>query len=612
MIVVIESFKHVGQRLLKKHLRAGDSVYLVDSFVAFHHRGSPIALFFMEDVPPYAQRLIDEGAVKILPASALDPPAIFGHATDYAVQVVEQVFPHYREAFEPFCRHVSRAIGSADAEKVFKHNLCEKIAIFLSANEMWHRVGCHFAGQPVRAYPVADTYEYARTRDLLAASDVEFQKHPNVVFHWPARAAGWWKSLALSASLTGKLLIQTLGSCLGGWGGCRPGRPAKTYSYGITIVSPTRQLADNRRGPEFLIDGDKIKAEEVVLLPLIPLSADQQERMRRLSCDCFDPIQRRGIFSNPAVWLKLAWSALTCRPFSNSEAIRLSANVLLSYFLWRRALRQVRFKHLISHCDFSLGHIGRNIALNQAGVQTWYFTDSMNFRFNYTTSNAAVRHPYWTYMHYDHFVTWHGLLADYFSSHPGVSWQTHIVGCLWADHAPSGPQPVQEAAKPVGRAADKLFEIAVFDVTYGRNFTCSYEEGLRFAEDILRLVEANPGLRVALKEKKQRDIHSKLDRLLGPQLVEQYDRMGTHPRIEIVPHGADASELISASDLVISFPFTSTTYEALAANRPALWHDPMARYPTTPYGKVGGVVTHSYEQLESRVLEVMARGAEST
>jgi len=599
MIVVIESFKYVRPRRIQRHLRDGDSLYVMEPFVAFHHTEGPIRTFLTEVPPAYAQRMIDGGTIKILAASELDPPAIYGSAISRAVQVVEQAFAHYRRMFGPFCRHVAAVLRSADAERVFKRNLCERIGVFLSTNDTWCRVGNHFTGRSVTAYPVTDAHEYGQMMKLLAAADIPFDRHPNVVFHRRARAAGRLRSLAQSVALTAKLMGQCLGSCLGGWRSGPAERPAKTYTYGITIVSPTRQLADNRRGPEFLIDGDRIKAEEVVLLPLVPLDRRRLERMRQLPCDFYLATEDRGPFSNPAAWLGLVRRALTCRFLGNGKAISLSANLLLGYFRWQRIVRQVPFRHLVSHCDFSLGHIGRNIALSQAGVRTWYFTDAMNFGINYMTDPGTMRHPYWTYMHYDHFVTWHQVLADYFGSHPGVTWQPHVVGCLWADRGPP---------RNSHRPADGLFQIAVFDGTYGRNFTCSYEEGIRFAEDILRLVEANPGLRVALKEKKQRDIHSKLDYLLGPQLVEQYDRMSAHPRIEIMPHGADASELISASGLVISFPFTSTTYEALAVNRPALWYDPMGQYGGTPYGKLGGVIAHGYAELESRVRELTAGG----
>lgn len=56
--------------------------------------------------------------------------------------------------------------------------------------------------------------------------------------------------------------------------------------------------------------------------------------------------------------------------------------------------------------------------------------------------------------------------------------------------------------------------------------------------------------------------------------------------------------------MVVSFPFTSTTFEALSVNKPAIWHDPLDCYKGTPYAKVGGVMTHSYEELRAKVMEI--------
>ncbi|MFQ5647372.1 MAG: hypothetical protein ACE5GM_10610, partial [bacterium] len=54
----------------------------------------------------------------------------------------------------------------------------------------------------------------------------------------------------------------------------------------------------------------------------------------------------------------------------------------------------------------------------------------------------------------------------------------------------------------------------------------------------------------------------------------------------------------------VSFPLTSTTFEALSVNKPAVWHDPSGLYRDTPYGKVAGVTTHTYDELKTRVVEI--------
>ncbi len=221
-------------------------------------------------------------------------------------------------------------------------------------------------------------------------------------------------------------------------------------------------------------------------------------------------------------------------------------------------------------------------------------------------------HPNWTYLNYDHFVTWDGLLAQYFQKHPGSFKQTHIVGCLWSEHIKKTEKIARKTVEAVSKKnMEDSFILSVFDTTYSRNGVTSYPEGLAFAEHILQLANDCTDIYIFFKEKKQRDIHHILDSVLGPRLLDVYKKMDTHARIKTCSDREDASVLISISDMIVSFPFTSTTFEALSVNRPAIWHDPMGCYMDTPYAKAGGVTTHSYKELETKVSEIRRNGVES-
>ena len=161
------------------------------------------------------------------------------------------------------------------------------------------------------------------------------------------------------------------------------------------------------------------------------------------------------------------------------------------------------------------------------------------------------------------------------------------------------------------RNLNNFYVLSCFDSTYSRNGFTSYTEGIAFAEHIFRLVDELHDVFIILKEKKQRSIHHILDPINGPKLLDIYSMMETHPRIIVCSNEMDASELISVSDAVISFPFTSTNFEALSANRPAIWHDPMGYYKNTPYGEIGGVTAHSYQELKSKICQMKDTSQES-
>lgn len=273
-------------------------------------------------------------------------------------------------------------------------------------------------------------------------------------------------------------------------------------------------------------------------------------------------------------------------------------------------MEKVDISHFITHCDFGISHISRNIALNQAGVQTWYFTDSIN-HFNNFQEDLLVfnrRHPFWTYHCYDNFVTWSAFIADYFKSHPGSFNKTHIVGCFWSEHIVDKLRVRQLKDRISSKEVDNKFIIAVYDTTYTRNSITSYLEGIAFAEHILRLNDEFDSIHILFKEKKDRNIHSAMDPVNGPKLLNLYNLMSEHPNITFYSDQDDSSLLMSLSDMVISFSFTSTTFEALSANKPAIWHDPMELYRNTPYGKINGITTHNYEELKNFVTKIKNLG----
>ena len=101
-------------------------------------------------------------------------------------------------------------------------------------------------------------------------------------------------------------------------------------------------------------------------------------------------------------------------------------------------------------------------------------------------------------------------------------------------------------------------------------------------------------------------LHMQLEPALGQKLTELYTEMEKHPRIKILTNEFDSSLLMANADLCISFPFTSTTTEALSANIKSIWHDPGEHYRNTPYGQNTKAVTFGYRDLKTKVMEIKA------
>jgi polysaccharide biosynthesis PFTS motif protein len=151
---------------------------------------------------------------------------------------------------------------------------------------------------------------------------------------------------------------------------------------------------------------------------------------------------------------------------------------------------------------------------------------------------------------------------------------------------------------------DQSFLLAVFDTGYAFGGQVDYVQGIAFAEHVFEIANRFSDVMIAFKEKQNRRTHQILDHNLGPKLLELYQRIESHPQIMFLPYDADTSMIMSASDMVISAPFTSTTFEFLSVNRPAVWHDPMGVHRNKPFAKYWDAMTHDYDELEKKVLRI--------
>lgn len=580
---------------LKRYVRKNIPVWIIEPFYAYHHKKG--RGLFPTDLPSFVKKLISEGKISVLKAEDIGAKEIYFLSVDKAVETVNAVYSEYRKKYEELFVFIVNILKSPLSENVFKKNLCDRLAEFYSVNIMIHNVEKNLPKGHILVYPEMNVRSYLYIKKLLSKCTQDYYEHPNIRFPIKTQITALSENLKEYLVTLVKLSAQTVVSRLLGSFKISHKKERKNYSYGVAVVSPTRQLTDNQRGPGFIIDNNKINAEDVVYFPLVNLRENQKKQLAEIPGSVYYLPKPGRLFSHFNEWRNMLWLALKNNPLRSGREISIASNALFNYFRWKKVMEDVGIKHFITHCDFSIEQIGRNIALNQAGVQTWYFTDSMNHGCNWKVENekCGMRLPFWTYLSYDHLVTWNELLDQYFKDHPGSFKQIHVVGCLWSEHIKK-----ENNSKNKG---DK-FTLAAFDTTYSVNSFTSYAEGVAFAEHLLRLADDHSDICIFLKEKKQREIHSSLDPVLGPKLLDLYEKMSTHPRITICSDREDSSELISFSDMVISFPFTSTTFEALSVNKPAVWHDPFGYYRDTPYAKVDGVTTHSYEELKEKVLEI--------
>ncbi len=608
--IVFETLKAGGAKRLRRLLDSGRKVYILEPFVAYHKvRGKIIG--FPDDLPGFAMQAVRVGSLSLISADDLGARNIYQVSIDRAVDLIEKVWPAYLLENERIIRFTGTALDSRKADNAFKRALGERLAEFLSAHEVYRRVCQHVSPDCVRLYADTNVHSYMYMQRLLKKAGCGVQSLPRLRFPKITYWQGLFEDVAKTLKFTTRVSAQALVSL---WRSKRdkPDIASRTFTYGTTIISP-RQLRDNMRTPDFFVDGKVIKNSEVLYFPLFPMSSENKTRLERCCENTLAPPGMGQFFSDPVAWFGLLLRSVMNIWQFNGEEIRTASLLIFHYFVWKYLLHTYRLRHFVTHCDFTLSHMGRNIALRQAGVTSWYFTDSMNFGNNLVgyIPGCRMRHPYWTYLDYDHFVTWHQGLADYFLSHTESFRQAHVVGCLWAANSLPGQGTGRKRLPFTGKVQADFF-IAVFDTTYARNITINYTEGIAFAEQILKMAELFPTVCIAFKEKKSREIHSVLDHDNGPRLTAIYDRMAKRENIVFLDNNSDASELIQVADMVVSFPFTSTTFEALSINKAAIWHDPLSFYRSNLYADENGVVTHGIDELKDRIQMEMRHAKNET
>ena len=595
-IVIFESLKVFDQLLIWWYCFHGIPVKVVEPFHAYHHHHPKGIWFYPGPLPSYIYQWAREGKIHFIKAQQFNAEDIYCLASDRAVEVLELVFPFHKKEYSHFFQYVSDTLKSSEADGVFKINLGNRLAEFYSMNMMLERISKLFAKESILFYPDKEIGFYECLRDLLGQAHQNILAHSNISFPFWVRFLSWFKRIKENVKTLIFLLARVILSAVLFWQKSRPLENKRSYLYGINVVSAWRQLGENQRTVNFLIDERTIFAKDVIYFPLVKMSKLDKEKLAKLSsCVCISSRMEsyRGRLKE---WIKLLALGLSCRFFRNSEVVKSACMIFDRYFKWQNILKKIQLKHFVTHCDFGGPHVGRNIALQQAGVSTWYFTDSMNHIGNFRNDikSPQGRHPVWCCLNYDHLVTWNNFMGQYLhEEHPGSFKEVHVVGCLWASHI----LPFCHHGR---------FVIAVFDSTYSHNGFTSYQEGIAFAGHIRELVEMLPDVHILLKEKNKRSFHLLLDPIKGKELLELYEKMARHPRVSIASSELDSAGLISAADVTVSFPFTSTTFEALSANRPALWHDPLGYYKKTIYAKNGGVMTHNFEELKEKILQIQS------
>lgn len=514
-------------------------------------------------------------------------------------------------AGHPLIERLCGLYGSREIERSFKKELNAKLSDFYSAHWTIKEVASLLEGRPFVYVPsstdgvhfLSGAAGYGAMHRRLRAADCALLEAPGNLL--PAWLALWDALLAFRerADAAARGFAASLWLALRSLGKSPSGPPAEAR-VGINVVAPQRQFANEIQDVGFLIDDAALKAEDALIISGLELSEPRRRALDRKGLRWIDDLKRRlspaaAATALPAA-LRGSLEALTGDPLLG----RTAALLAYQYAKWFGVLEATRLRHFVSYCDMmDLQTIPRNILMRRAGVQTWFYLDSSHVMCYFAGPSRPLDqmvHKAFSFMLYDHFVSWSKELTDFYVRHRGSFGTVHEVGCLWSEHLAAAAGTAGGALRATldaKRAGRKL--IAVFDSTYNDESMTTYSDGASFAAGILKLAGASPNAYIVVKEK---TAHA---RFPDARTRAAYDELARHERVLLLDPKESPSELMAMADVIVSFPFTSTTFEALAAGRKALWFDATDKFRGTFFAAVPGLVCHDAGSLERRVAELL-------
>lgn len=518
---------------------------------------------------------------------------------------------------------IKKLYGAEDIELAFRKALNEKLARFYYLNYILSRLQDKYCVEEICFVP-SNGVELHRTDGCEARDYFKFyklavrlgaEKFNTIKIKFPL-----WKIIGAHIKVFVKkvdIFIKIFGFlfwlCMRRCARAFKAYPLKeTYKYAVMIVSPKRQFLNNIQKVDFLVDDVLIKRDEVVFISCDKNEDLKKEHKKYLTDNNLNHIGDLNAFIS---WKSIENAVPSClfllfQLREEGFVLEGSLKIIYYYVRWSSFADRYRIDHLITHADFNTQTIARNIILEKHGCRSHYYLDSVSFGYIFLKDdvNVKYRHNLFGFLYYDSLISWCDKAQDYFEQ-SGCKFKHYInLGCFWAEHL----RLIQEG-KIKSDLKKKLYLngykenmklISVFDSTFNDDSLTTYMDGIGFLEKILKLLDDLPDIFVILKEKKPREFHPKFTHHFA-DILRIYTKLENHERCYCVNNYGNSSDVIAFSDLTVSFPFTSTTFEALSARKKAIWYDATGKFRGAFYDAIPGLVCHSYQELITRVRELL-------
>ncbi|MBF0343543.1 MAG: polysaccharide biosynthesis PFTS motif protein [Nitrospirae bacterium] len=603
--VVFHTPALVPQMLIKLYIERGFSVYVIEPFSSSLYDNSKYSQF-PPHLTPYVYKLIKKGTITLITTREIDYYASFSISNEIATNNGERFFTLYKKKLKHVIDAMYINIDSIESELIFRKHCVYELVNFYTVNCLLNKLQAYLPFEQIIVYPFCNVLQYKKIKTMVKDAGCDFFDDHRITLPISLHVSGVFRILKDYLTTITLLFGQTVMSVILSKSNKQSD---KSYTCGISVISPDRQLSNVGREPNFFLHEDSYKSTIVFIYNNI--KKIHLKKLHDLKIDYYLFPSSIGFFSHPLFWWRLLGSSLKTKAlFDNS--LKVASISLLKYLHWKHVLSIIKVGNFISNNDYYYVSIVRNIALKQSGCQTWIFQDSAGWDWNYFNSDCWIKGKSYclSYLNYDHYIVWSKHMSEFLDSHPNVMNTTkyHVVGTLWSKNLSSNEivytsKQLQTILDQI--ETDSLFIISLFDTSYLENTMPSFMEGIAFINDFIKLLDDEQDVFIMFKEKAPRYTHALHDPDNGQVLFDAYEELSSHNRVLICGNDYNVEYLKHMSNVTISCPFTSPTNEALSINQPAIWHDALGMYRKSVWGRIGGVMTHSYEELRAFLHQLM-------
>ncbi|MBU1165646.1 polysaccharide biosynthesis PFTS motif protein [Candidatus Micrarchaeota archaeon] len=366
------------------------------------------------------------------------------------------------------------------------------------------------------------------------------------------------------------------------FGGISFNKKRKYFSLGLNISHPKSIFAMNYYTESIMI-GDELTKDDILFLDSSPKNVNIAEYKKR-GYNYYLVQDSRSAFSMSLIskflfrFLPFFIKSLLFTFFESGPNAFISAKAASDFILWNIVCDRFEIRNYARW--YQLENQSKIAVLRENNTKTWYIypdcSSPAEYDPNFDTNIKSD--PYFTMMHYDYGVFYGERLynnlknqRNFFDKYvfTGISF-SQIDHEIMTGKLPSKIKGI--ISKKIPKGNYKF--VSVFDTTIDNSDAVKIEDGIKFGEDMLKLLNDFPKIVILFKAKKELEI--------TPKLAPVYKKLENHERCIMFYRygdaGISAPEVIAVSNLVISAPFTSTSIEALGCKKRAIFYDPASRY----------------------------------